>query len=112
MFTNREDLAWAAGFFDGEGCFYARKQHGKYYATMETDQVDPEVLAKCQRITGLGKVKGPYKQGNVKHQDQWRWQTLGFAHTQALVAMLWTWLGTKKRNQATRVLQLHGKPHE
>ena len=115
MFTNREDLAWVAGFFDGEGSFSLRKQCGKYSARMAVAQVDPEVLEKCRRVTGLGKVYGPYQfksRAGSKCQPIYIWQATAFESVQALLAMLWAWLGTKKREQARRVLQLHGKIHD
>lgn len=64
------ELAWCAGFFDGEGHVSYRRS----YPNASTNKVSPqlicnvpqksdniEVLQEFQRITGLGKIKGPYK---------------------------------------------------
>ena len=115
MFISREELAWVAGFFDGEGCFTLRKQNGRYYAQASTTQTDREVLDKCVRIAGLGNVTGPTKPSRTRvyqgfHcKPRYSWQVCGLEKTQALVAMLWQWLGSRKREQAMRMLQLHGQ---
>lgn len=46
------DIAWAAGFFDGEGCIQLQ---GKC-ATLAIAQKDGEPLARFQKIFGMGKI--------------------------------------------------------
>src|SRR6266511_1562567 len=41
-----------------------------------------------------------YKSGKVFH----RWQTTKFEHTQALIALLWPWLGDRRRARAKEIL--------
>ena len=115
MERKREDLAWVAGFFDGEGCITPRKYHPKsggpstYYAQMCTVQNSLEVLEKCKRVTGIGHISGPQQKLFLKGKTRYQWQANGFEQIQALLAMMWEWLGTKKREQAIRVLALHGQ---
>lgn len=53
------ELAWAAGFFDGEGSSYF--VNGKY-PNISISQTDPRVLERFQRaVGGVGGVYGPYK---------------------------------------------------
>lgn len=100
--VNREELAWAAGFFDGEGCTMATGL-GKRWARISITQVDREVLDRFHRATfGLGEIYGPY--GYVKGQPQLRYTLYGRPNVQAVIAALWPWLGTVKREQARRVL--------
>ena len=56
---DNHDLAWAAGFFDGEG-WTNRKRRG-VQARINQAGVDgvPEVLTKFQGIVGVGRIKGP-----------------------------------------------------
>jgi hypothetical protein len=55
----REELAWAAGFFDGEGHvgFLQRTCDMQIGISQNTR----EVLARFQAAVGLGHVNGPYK---------------------------------------------------
>jgi hypothetical protein len=106
---NKEALAWAAGFFDGEGCFFFgtyRRKDGRIDQWTETriTQADREVLDRFASAVGLGKVYGPYARTKANHASQWQYVAYGFASTQAIVASLWTWLGSIKRDQARRVL--------
>lgn len=109
MFTNREDLAWVSGFFDGEGCFTIRQnKYGKQYAMVTVSQVHREVLEKCQRITGLGTIGGPYQAKQPNRQPSYRWRMYNFEQVQALLAMMWPWLGSVKRKQAVYTLNRDG----
>lgn len=108
MHINREDLAWAAGFFDGEGSTLLTKNHGKYYARLSVTQCHQEVLQKFQRIVNLGQIAGPHVMKQSQRKDMYYWYVCGFEQTQAVIAFLWEWLGTEKREQAKRVLALHG----
>lgn len=98
--TWREELAWSAGFYDGEGC----TSRSKNSCTISIKQNDPEVLLRFQRaMLGVGMVKGPYEgQGNSKRY--WLF-TAGGSNAQAIIAMLWGFLGTVKREQALRRLR-------
>ena len=121
MEINREELAWAAGFFDGEGHvgasvgrFRARTEWGRRRETVRRDvylvvgQVERQVLDRFRRAVGCGAVSGPYihpvmaKRGN--EQPRYAFQTARFEHIQAIVVMLWTWLSPVKRAQAVAAL--------
>lgn len=102
---NREELAWAAGFFDGEGTsFFYKQSKGDYpYITASIHQSGGEagkaLLERFRNITHLGKVTGPYRYGKPTWQPRHHWTCYGFEQVQALMAMLWTFLGTTKRQQ-------------
>lgn len=107
--VDREALAWAAGFFDGEGCFTSSQRYDvpgskKYMATI--GQVDRRALDRFLQAVQLGKVRGPYGP-YAKHQTNanphYRLDIDGFEKVQALLALLWTWLGPVKRQQAVSV---------
>ena len=112
---NRETVAWAAGLFDGEGCFHfttSRRRrtdaHGqpKIEHSIQTriTQKDREVLDRFQAAIGLGHVYGPYRSTEGKPRIPWQFAAYGFGQTQAIIAMLWPWLGRLKRQQAINVL--------
>ena len=86
------ETAWAAGFFDGEGCVsstVSRNGKGYRYAQINVSigQVHREVLDRFCVAVGMGKVYGPYlKSGN--RQPQWRWDVSGVTKIRALLAIL------------------------
>jgi hypothetical protein len=66
VLVDREELAWAAGFFDGEGCF-SYSEAGQYVCISITQSERHPLDRFCEAV-GTGKVHGPYRQ----HQrDRW-----------------------------------------
>ncbi|HEV8682951.1 MAG TPA: hypothetical protein VGS09_09290 [Actinomycetota bacterium] len=107
---DREALAWAAGSFDGEGCFHFLIRHRSDGALDRVTQVritqaDPEVLLRFKdALGGLGAVYGPYNRRRSNWSPQWQYAAYGFHQAQAIIAMIWPWLGSVKREQAREVL--------
>lgn len=98
---NREELAWAAGFFDGEGCttFTVNSGLPTKYPRLSVSQKHEEVLLKFQlAVGGLGTIVVNRTRGG------WIWRCTKFEHVQAVIAMLWPWLGPVKKAQAKRRL--------
>lgn len=106
----RESLAWAAGFFDGEGHVGLRTRRGRSYEQLQLaiTQADRQVLDRFAAAVGpsLGKVYGPYdvSRYNVRSQPVWRYVSVHHTNVQAIVAMLWEWLSPVKREQARAAL--------
>jgi hypothetical protein len=57
-----EELAWAAGFFDGEGCVVF---------TASTCQVDYDTIKKFVDIIETGVLRGPFSKPNRKPIYRW-----------------------------------------
>jgi hypothetical protein len=103
--TWREELSWAAGFFDGEGCFsYLRASK---YPCVSITQKHPEVLKRIRRALRLGKVYGPYRHhpgATYTGADYYLYRATGQEFVQTIAAKLWFNLGSAKRTQASKVL--------
>ena len=116
---DKERLAWAAGFFDGEGsahaCYsYVRKSDGgtRAYPQVSISQsgdLGREPLDKFNAaVGGIGKIYGPYPPAKNQRKVRYMWEASGFEKTQAIMAMLWGHLGTEKRNKFNSVLRAAG----
>jgi hypothetical protein len=103
---NREELAWAAGFFDGEGCFsYMERAR---YGVATIGQTDIRALERFRDAVAVGKIYGPYDYrypGRMSKRPWWNYRAHRREHVQAIVAMLWFRLGPIKREQARGVLR-------
>lgn len=98
---NELELAWAAGFFDGEGSTSVEKNSASLKTTIS--QNDPEVLERFLKAVDVGsRIYGPYYYGPKKN-PRWAVQICGKSAIIA-VAKLWPYLGSIKRNQALRNL--------
>ena len=105
--TNREELAWVAGFLDGEGSFQVNKRESgrrDWRISIQITQVNREVLDKAARILGIGQINGPYAPKGISRLPQHRFYINGFERVQSVVARLWPWLGSIKRAQAKQAL--------
>lgn len=117
MKINREELAWAAGFVDGEGTFSCKMRDTescrKGYPTFSIQQTGTLIaLDRMQKVFGDAGVQvkrygpyGPYE-NNLGKRPHYRLEAYGFEKVQAIMALLWTWLGPIKRAQAKSVLYL------
>lgn len=112
MIPNREEIAWAGGLFEGEGSIHIRRdlrptRSGQPVLRLSIGMCDPGPLERFQRaVGGFGAMFGPYSK--PKHPT-WRpvylWQTEKFEHVQAVIAMLWPWLDTRRREQYRNALR-------
>lgn len=92
----REELAWAAGFFDGEGNVHYHKT-GNVEITI--GQIDKEVLQRFMSSVGVGYVYGPYIPKNKNWNPVYYYKVSGWVKCQHVMAVLWSWLSTIKKEQ-------------
>lgn len=105
MDAEQLELAWAAGFFDGEGCttlgqikklaFGAPKTY--LYPKLTVSQKDPRPLARFVEAVGEGRLRG---QGQRIHN----WSVMG-AKAHVVMSKLYPYLSAPKREQWNRVLE-------
>jgi hypothetical protein len=105
------DLAWAAGFFDGEGCMTATT--GNYYETSEgrkcrrylrldvSQKTDP-LLLRLRDIFGVGSLQ--YQKQRPTSSEGWKWVCNGRAAF-FVADLLWPWLGEQKKADFKRAIK-------
>ena len=100
------ELAWAAGFFEGEGTVALNGSAPRLWLPQASAQGIPEVLARFQAaVGGLGSISGPYVLKNPWSKlPQYRWGLSRFEHVQAVIAMFWPWMSARRRSGARAVL--------
>ena len=107
--VNREELAWAAGVFDGEGnTSYSEKNKSRGYRTpsvhFHLGNTYKTLLERFQTaIYGLGKIY-IMRQGDAVNKRAWQLCSGRFEYVQAVLAMLWPFLSEQKRTQAKLAL--------
>jgi hypothetical protein len=107
-----EWLAWAAGFYDGEGSVYLldhRSHDGFHIAEMAITQSSssaaPEVLRRFAAITNRGHINGPYQQKDA-NRDVYRLKVVVYEEIEGVLDTIRPWLGPVKRAQAAAVLEV------
>lgn len=91
-------FAWAAGFFDGEGCTTLGRRGQNAHARCLISQKDRRVLDKFLAIVGVGTIYV-----SDRHPVPFRWQTTSEPDARLVLSKLWPFLGEMKRDQALRV---------
>ena len=103
---DQELLAWAAGFFDGEGSTIAKTMAERpNYCQLQVavpqsghDGV-PEVLTRFRSAAlGTGRIEPPNK------DDIYAWRARGRIDAEMILALMWPYLGDVKRAQACDAL--------
>lgn len=100
MTWNLIDLAWAGGLFEGEGCFSAQKAYASPRAAVK--MTDEDIIRKFHAIVGIGTV---CIERNGRFKPTWNWQVQSFHDTQFVAALLWRFLGPRRKAAIKRVLQ-------
>ena len=101
--TTPEELAWAAGFFDGEGSVRAKwnmkgpRRNRAIHAIV--GQREREPLDRFQAAVGVGKVYGPSYTQTRDGKPMWRWETGNRDYVHLVCWLLWPYLCSTKRNQ-------------
>ena len=91
------DIAWAAGFLEGEGHFDLGNQSKRASAT----QVTKEPLAQLQDLFG-GSLR-LHKKSNPNHNDCWYWVTCGQRAVRVMTTV-YPHMSTRRKLQIDNVL--------
>lgn len=99
---DRHDLAWAAGFFDGEG--WANRSGRGIQSRINQSGNDgvPEVLLRFQTIVDRGRIHGPVREDG--RLDLYYWDVSSRGDVELVAGALWPWLGDVKRSEFATAL--------
>jgi len=108
-----EELAWAGGFFDGEGSIYLEKHrtHAGYFAPrLHVTQaawggVAPELLRFKAAVGGIGTISGASKDKR-EGKPYRRWRAYAEDEVQLGLHLLLPFIGQVKRQQAVAAMQV------
>lgn len=115
---NKQNLAWAAGFFDGEGNarptprkITSEYQTPKTLVQATTSQVELEPIQKFIDAVQVGKLYGPYDRKGINQRPIYRYCANSYESVQQLACLLWPWLCTPKKVQFRETLLAHAQTY-
>lgn len=106
-------LAWAGGFFTGEGSIGAYHKAptsptGKRPSCSVTqaslDGGPPGSLLRFRAAVDAGAIHGPYAPRGWSRYPQYRWETSGHVNVERVMRALWPWLDARRRSQCEDAL--------
>ena len=102
------ELAWAAGFFDGEGTisFKPNGKGNKGRPDIQIAQSEVYPLERFKLAVGVGKVYGPYGPYTTQSKPYWLYDAGLPANVQLVIERMWKYLSPTKRGQIERALIL------
>lgn len=99
------ELAWAAGFFDGEGCTCNGKTPGgRLQFRISVGQTDIRPLERFLAAVGAGTINGPYYAGVKNRKPRWDWIARG-QDGMAVCEKLFPYLSEPKQEQMLAAIQ-------
>ncbi len=106
--VGRVELAYAAGFIDGEGCFDACRVGRSHVPRLQVGQAHLEVIQRMQRLFGGSIYRAPRRASH--HQALYVWRLQGSALARLLEGIE-PYLIVKK-HQAAATLWLLSRRHQ
>lgn len=114
--TRAEEIAWAAGLFEGEGCFSGPRRRGREHlrgyrqivAVLST--TDADVLRRFELVVGMGRVR-PLTPQQPHHKAAWEWKVSREVEVRALFALFEPYLGERRRARALELFRECGTLH-
>ena len=119
MAFTREELAYVAGLFEGEGTVYTvtggryktktsegiRKTPRIQLAISMTDYSPLEQVVDC---LGFGKIYGPYwNSSGPRNYPSYHLRYHSFEKVQAIIAAIWEWLSPRRQEQCVEALRTY-----
>jgi hypothetical protein len=104
-----EELAWAAGLFEGEGClsFVGRRgPHGRRNVRASLSMADADVVWRFASIMGTGSVYAQPRPG----RDLTTWTTTCLADFELLVERLSPYFGERRRARVVELVRVMNLP--
>ena len=103
---NKIELAWCAGFFDGEGCTYVylrrfKRSKSVWAIRAQISQVDIRPLLRFKEATKISKIYKRLKNGREINELI----ALTFEEVQQCMILLWPYLSEPKKEQYKRNLE-------
>ncbi len=99
-----EQIAWAAGLIEGEGCFCIvrnSKAKGKQSSKILVQMNDLDVLERLQSLFQVGKVYHRPPRGNSR--ESWCWTVYRADDILLVIEAVFPWLGIRRKQKATEV---------
>jgi hypothetical protein len=105
-----DDLSWAVGLFEGEGCFTVSRGGGYQYGRAYLVMSDEDVVRRFAEIVGCGKVCIETRQHRAPHhKTMYRWQASSRADFAQTAELLGPHLGQRRRAKLAEIKALPTK---
>jgi hypothetical protein len=99
--NDASDIAWAAGLFEGEGCF---SLHDGRRCRAQLAMTDRDIVERFHAVMGFGTIRDKAST-NPRHRHQWMWAANSRAEFERTVTLFRPWLGERRLARAQEILE-------
>jgi LAGLIDADG-like domain len=102
-----EEIAWAAGLFEGEGCFSRSRNRGQVIACIS--MADRDVMERFAKIIGRGRLRKVLPR-QPHHKPIYRLDLAGYDNLRYLYRLFEPWLGERRKQKVEWILAQQPPP--
>lgn len=107
------ELAWVAGYLEGEGYFglgvYNKGRFGQYqYPRVTCTSTDLDVLERLWEYTVMGRIYGPLRGGADNRKPTWQWAVGRSSDAVRLMEQIHSYVGQRRQARIDEVLDAVG----
>lgn len=99
--SRRDDICWAAGLFEGEGCIALRK--GKAGGVLILRMTDQDIVERFARIAGCGRIHGPLATAKPHHKPNYEWRCSKWEDVTRFLSEMLPLLGQRRSAKAAEL---------
>lgn len=103
------EIAWAAGLFEGEGCFSIwNRKSGWVNPGLQLTSTDRDVIDRFCRVLGIGRVY-TIKKPSAAGKTMYHWTAAGPENLRQVYELFSPYLGERRRARAEEIMLLRAK---
>ena len=109
--TREQEIAWAAGLFEGEGYAVLNKRK-PVVLRLAIEMTDRDVIERFATIVGVGNANGPRRRSNPRWQPLWRWQSDCIGDIRHVLGLIGPYLLSRRAAKVAELLEEYERDHE
>lgn len=110
MNTSGNDIAWAAGLFEGEGTFELRnRKSGRSITGLRLGMTDLDVVERFHKVVGVGKIR-TVQRPDPNHKTLYQWSVHRMSEMEPIIVAFLPYLGKRRSIAARAALEYIREP--
>ncbi len=97
-----EQIAWAAGIFEGEGCIHFQSVN---CVSLTIHMTDEDILRRFAEVVGAGSIHPVHAPSRSGSKPIFRWDTANSRDVRRILEYLVPWFGVRRGLRATAALE-------
>ena len=110
MEWTKEEVAWFAGLFEGEGSLSRNRPNPNSSWRMSLKMADRDIISRIKEIFGGKMYDEPHHHINPNHKDLFLWQLSTQKEISDIVIAIYPFMGKRRQAKMDEFLEHYAKP--